>query len=48
MWVLPIGACVTAVSMTVLGFAAVPYRLNLALVLVLAGEIAFFHQTRAV
>ncbi len=33
LWVAPIGACATAVSMMVLGFAAVPYRVNLALVI---------------
>lgn len=33
LWVAPIGACFTALSMMVLGFAAVPYRLNLALVI---------------
>ncbi|MCW2996907.1 MAG: hypothetical protein JWN65_456 [Solirubrobacterales bacterium] len=33
LWVAPIGACATAVSMMVLGFAGVPYRVNLALVI---------------
>jgi hypothetical protein len=33
LWVAPVGACVTAVSMMVLGFAAVPYRVNLGLVI---------------
>src|SRR5436305_6565418 len=34
LWVLPTGACATGVLMTVLGFAAVPYPLSLALVVV--------------
>jgi hypothetical protein len=33
LWVAPIGACATSLSMMVLGFAAVPYRANLALVI---------------
>lgn len=33
LWVLPVGACVCALVMTVLGFAYVPFELNLALTL---------------
>jgi hypothetical protein len=33
LWVAPIGACATAASMMVLGFAGVPYRVNLGLVI---------------
>ncbi|WP_354699267.1 hypothetical protein DSM112329_04978 [Paraconexibacter sp. AEG42_29] len=33
LWVAPVGACATGLSMTVLGFAAVPYRINLGLVI---------------
>ncbi|MDQ3631315.1 MAG: hypothetical protein M3417_08645 [Actinomycetota bacterium] len=36
LWVLPIGACATGLTMTVLGFLAVPFDVNLGLVL-LAG-----------
>jgi hypothetical protein len=36
LWVLPVGACATGLAMTVLGFLAVPFTANLALVL-LAG-----------
>ena len=37
-WVLPVGACATGLAMTVLGFLAVPFNVNLALVL-LAGAV---------
>ena len=36
LWVLPVGACATSLTMTVLGFLAVPFDVNLGLVL-LAG-----------
>lgn len=38
LWVLPVGACATGLAMTVLGFLAVPFDVNLALVL-LAGAV---------
>ena len=38
LWVLPVGACATGLAMTVLGFLAVPFTVNLALVL-LAGAL---------
>nr|MBA2349244.1 hypothetical protein [Solirubrobacterales bacterium] len=33
LWVLPVGACATGLAMTVLGFLAVPFEVNLAIVL---------------
>jgi hypothetical protein len=39
LWVLPVGACVAGIALTVLGFAAVPFKLSLAIVL--AGGLAF-------
>lgn len=33
LWVLPVGACVSGLALTVLGFAAVPFHLSLGLVL---------------
>jgi hypothetical protein len=46
LWVLPVGACATALLMTVLGFAAVPFRANLAIVLVAGVAVAAFALRR--
>lgn len=40
LWVAPIGACVTALFMTLFGFAAVPYRINLTLTIVVGVVLA--------
>jgi hypothetical protein len=40
LWVLPVGACATGLAMTVLGFLAVPFDVNLALVLVAGAVLA--------
>ncbi len=40
LWVLPVGACATGLAMTVLGFLAVPFDVNLALVLVAGALLA--------
>jgi hypothetical protein len=49
LWVMPVGACATAVAMTVLGFAAVPYRLNLAMVLIGGAGLALYaYRTKPV
>lgn len=40
LWVLPVGACVCALVMTVLGFAAVPFELNLSLTLAAGAVLA--------
>jgi len=40
LWVLPVGACVCALVMTVLGFAYVPFRLNLGLTLAAGAALA--------
>jgi len=45
LWVLPTGGCAVGVTMTVLGFAAVPYHLSLALVLA-AGATLGAHAVR--
>lgn len=48
LWVLPVGACVCALAMTVLGFAYVPFALNLGLTLaggVVLGIVAWRRTT---
>ncbi len=40
LWVLPVGACATGLAMTVLGFLAVPFDVNLALVLLAGAALA--------
>jgi hypothetical protein len=42
LWVLPTGACVSGLALTVLGFAAVPYHVSLALVLVGGGALGLY------
>jgi len=40
LWVLPVGACAVALALTVLGFAQVPFKLSLALVIALGAGAA--------
>ncbi len=40
LWVLPVGACATGLGMTVLGFLAVPFQVNLGLVLAAGAVLA--------
>jgi hypothetical protein len=42
LWVMPVGACLTAVSMTVLGYAQVPFRASLAIVLVATAAVGVY------
>lgn len=46
LWVAPVGACTTALSMTVLGFAAVPYKANLAAVIVAGAGLSLYALRR--
>jgi hypothetical protein len=46
LWVLPIGATGTALAMTVLGFLTVPYRFNLAFVLVAGAALSLYALRR--
>jgi hypothetical protein len=48
LWVLPTGACAAGLTMTLLGFAAVPYHVSLALVLLAGAGLAVYavrHRT---
>ncbi|HEY8865378.1 MAG TPA: hypothetical protein VIM22_00480 [Solirubrobacteraceae bacterium] len=46
LWVLPVGACSAALAMTVLGFLAVPFKLNVALVLVAGAALSAYAVRR--
>jgi hypothetical protein len=47
LWILPVGACVSSLSLTVLGYAYVPFWLSLPLVLAAAaGLAAYAHRRR--
>ncbi|MCW3063770.1 MAG: hypothetical protein JWN32_942, partial [Solirubrobacterales bacterium] len=45
LWVLPVGACVAALALTALGFAAVPFKVSLAAVVV-AGAVSSLYAVR--
>jgi hypothetical protein len=42
LWVLPIGACAVALALTILGFAQVPFKVSLAIVIALGILVAVF------
>ena len=46
LWVMPVGACAVALSMTVLGFAYVPFKLALAITIALGVVVGFFAAQR--
>jgi hypothetical protein len=47
LWVLPVGACAVALTMTVLGFAYSPFHLSLGITIVLSAAVAVYAWRRA-
>jgi hypothetical protein len=47
LWVLPVGACAVALALTALGFAAVPFKVSLAVVIALGAAFSVFAVRRA-
>jgi hypothetical protein len=47
LWILPVGACAVSLAMTALGFAAVPFKLSLAVTLVAGAAVGAFAWRRS-